>query len=294
MKLKTRKAFSMIELIFVIVVLGILSKFGVEFLAQAYNSFIYSSINNRLQAQSASAVEFISTRLQYRIKDSIIARKTDGTFESLSVASGSDYRILEWVGSDIDGYRGDSLPKWSGVVDLNLSSADTIVSPESNTTAINTLISVLSPFNNTISNAAIYFVGSNSNKDSYGWQGAITDQNQTMHPIKAGTNLNEFESDIAANFSNVALFEYYKLAWTAYAIVHTAGSPDATDGTLTLYYDYQPWEGDSYTDGKKAIIMKHVSSFQFAAVGSLVKVQVCVKSMLTNEEYSICKEKTVY
>ena len=44
-----RFAFSMLELIFVIVILGVLSKFGVEFLAQAYNNFIFSKINNTLQ-----------------------------------------------------------------------------------------------------------------------------------------------------------------------------------------------------------------------------------------------------
>jgi len=42
--MKTRAAFTMIELIFVIVVMGIIGKFGVEFLAQAYKSFIFSSV----------------------------------------------------------------------------------------------------------------------------------------------------------------------------------------------------------------------------------------------------------
>ena len=54
--LKFRNAFTMLELIFVIVIIGILSKFGVEFIAQSYKGFIVSNINNTLQSQSATAV----------------------------------------------------------------------------------------------------------------------------------------------------------------------------------------------------------------------------------------------
>ena len=99
---KNRKAFTMIELIFVIVIMGILSKFGVEFIAQAYQSFINSHINNTLQAQSATAIEFVSTRLQYRIKASTIARETNATiipqFTRLSDYTNATAPIIEWVG----------------------------------------------------------------------------------------------------------------------------------------------------------------------------------------------------
>ena len=291
--MKLRSAFTMIELIFVIVIMGIIGKFGVEFLVQAYNNFIFSSVNNSLQADSTMAAEFISKRLQHRIKDSIIARKSsDGSFVALGSANGDNYNILEWIGADIDGFRGNSengnmLPNWSGIVDLDLSSSTTIYSPESNTTKINSLINTLSYNNSSISDAAIYFVGSNSDiVDGYGWNGAITDQNQTMHPVKAGTNLNEFNSSIAGVDFN-ELYEYYKLAWSAYAVVHSSNR------NLTLYYDYQPWNGETYTDGKSAIIMQNVDTFQFMAIGSLVKIQVCVNSDLV-EDYSLCKEKTIY
>ncbi len=69
----------MIELIFVIVIMGIIGKFGVEFLAQAYRSFISTTVNHNLQSSSASAVEFVSTRLQHRIKASTIARETNAS-----------------------------------------------------------------------------------------------------------------------------------------------------------------------------------------------------------------------
>ena len=145
MNKRVSKAFTMLELVFVIVVMGILAKFGVEFLALAYNSFIHTKINNELQGQSAAAVEFVSARLQHRIKNSVIARDLDDTFQGLSGNTNFDAPILEWVGSDVEGFRGDSMPNWSGVIDLDPieSNVTSLQSPETNTTAINNLIDVL-------------------------------------------------------------------------------------------------------------------------------------------------------
>ena len=295
---QTRKAFTMIELIFVIVIMGVIGKFGVEFLAQAYKSYIFTSINTRLEAQSEVAVEFIAARLQERIKDSVIARKgaTPASFELLSSATGTNYTILEWVGNDIDGFRADAdTPNWSGIIDLDLSSKTILKSPQTNTGNEDTLIQAIS--GSSLGDAALYFIGSNGNKDSWGWAAAIADQNQSLHPIKAGANADEFISDVAGvDFTGVDLYEYYKLSWSAYSIVH-----DPSNATLTLYYDYQPWQGDAYGSAttKSALIMDNVSTFRFKAIGSTIKIQVCVKSDIIDGDndtggYSICKEKTIF
>jgi hypothetical protein len=302
----------MIELIFVIVIMGILAKFGVEFLAQAYNNFILSKTNNALQSKSASAVETIASRLQYRIKDSIIARENTLNFQGLpSSTYGDNARVLEWIASDIEGFRGHewplhsghSWPLWSGIIDLKASTATLLKSPESNTTALNTQIKALSHGSGTdINDTALYFVGSNSDIDGYGWGGAITDQNSAMHPIKAA-GIDEFipvngATKESNSFAGIDVYEFYQLAWTAYAVVHSE------DGNLSLHYDYQPWNGDTYlvkADGsatKNNLIMQNVSTFRFKAIGSVVKIQVCVKSDIINGNedggYSLCKEKTIF
>ena len=311
-----RLAFTMIELIFVIVVMGIIGKFGVEFLAQAYKSFIFSSVNNTLQANSEMAVETIASRLQFRIKDSVIGRRSDNldfeapaTINSLTDGSTpEDYDILEWVGSDIDGFRGDSLPYWSGIIDLNPSKVfdppDTLISPETYTGKLDTLIGILSDGGSGINNAALYFIGSDSNvKTGYGWDGvAITDQNATMHPIKKDPLgvINIFKSDTGTNdFKGIDVYEYYQLAWTAYAVGIDDYDDTTKTGTLKLWYDYQPWEGEKYSDSttKNITLMNNVSTFQYNAVGSIIKIQVCTNSdLLQNEgqEYSLCKEKTIF
>ena len=313
MNKKMSRAFTMLELIFVIVIMGIIGKFGVEFLAQAYNNFIHAKVNNDLQANSTSAVEFVANRLQYRIKDSVIARESNNTFFGLAGYDDETAPILEWVATDIEGFRGDTTPYWSGIIDLSAeSNATLLTSPGTNTASINNLIITLSggAGNSDFNDTALYFIDSTSDvRTGYGWDfstGAFTDQTKSMHPINSGTNPDEFiPAAGTGNFSNVDVSEYYKLAWTAYAVGIDAGDYNETEktGTLTLWYDYQPWNGDTYktkadgTETKSQIIMENVSTFQFMAIGSLIKIQVCSNSDLLKdegEEYSICKEKTIY
>jgi len=304
-----RFAFTMIELVFSIVIIAIIGKFGVEFLSQAYKSFLFTNINHQLQSNSATAVELIASRLQYRIKDSVIARTSPAAPPvAIGSASGSNYTVLEWVGFDNEGFRGNCddntapifhKPNWSGILDLNAGSAAALISPETNTTATDNLIKILSDNNTSIADIALYFPGSNSDiKSGYGWDGnltAINAQQGTMHPVTSvAGNEDQFTSSTGTDFSGIDIYEYYKLAWTAYALVYQSGTNNK--GTLTLYWNYQPWLGENFntTQGvKSAVLMENVDTFQFTSIGSVLKIQVCVKSDLV-EDYSICKEKTVF
>jgi type II secretory pathway pseudopilin PulG len=68
------------------------------------------------------------------------------------------------------------------------------------------------------------------------------------------------------------------------------------DGNLTLYYNYRPWEGQKYTDGNSSLIMQDVDTFQYKAIGDIIKVQLCVKdgNISSDGGYSVCKEKTIF
>jgi len=297
--MKQRFAFTMIELIFVIVIMGIIGKFGVEFLAQAYSSYMYEKINHTLQTNSAMAVEQIAKRLEYRIKDSVIARiDTNTTVVPISDASGTNYKVLEWIGYDNEGFRGITKPYWSGIIDLDDTNATILTSPDTNTTAEDILIHALSNNNTSITDAALYFVGANSDvKVDYGWDGNLTKinaQQGAMHPITTvAGRIDRFQSSTGTNFSNVDIYEYYQLAWTAYAVVMEDYNTTTHKGTLRLYWDYQPWLGENIANAaNSATLMENVSTFQFMSIGSIMKIQVCTKSDLL-EEYSLCKEKTI-
>jgi len=249
--MRIRKAFTMIELIFVIVVIGIIAKFGVEFLIQAYNGYIFSAVQNKLQTQTETALEQITNRLQYRIKSSIIARLDDngivpGNYVALADANGSQ-TVLEWVGYDIDGLRGNwdagmnmNIPTWSGFIDLNNINTDEshLVSLETNTTAANNMINTLSNGAVGIAQSAIFFIGGNSDINKFGWVGGvgIGDQSSSMHPVTNGGNINQLLPNTGLNtFTGNNVYEYYQLAWTAYALVwNGTNASHSTTYTLTL------------------------------------------------------------
>ena len=317
--MKKRNAFTMIELIFAIVVVGILAKFGVEFLHQAYRGFIYTNINHTLQSQSQGTVDLIASKLQYRIKDTVIARHVIDSelfypIGQLDPDHLGDYDTLEWIGEDIEGFRGIQTSLWSGVFDLDASNANFLSSPATDTTKINTNIDALSNSNSNLNASALYFVRGSNDITQMGWQGKFVDtingvtlsfneviKNQfgTIHPIKATTLANRFISSTvdATDFSGVRVSEYYKLAWTAYAIKLEDYDETTNKGNLFFYYDYQPWQGETIANGKKTLLAQNISTFRFIAMDSLLKIQVCVKSDLLkneSEEHSICKDKTVF
>lgn len=290
-----RKGFTLLELVFVIVIFGIMSKFGADILYKIYENYVFSNTSNRLLNQSESAVKQIANRLQYRIKDSTVARVgTTGaviTIGDTSNASGDlmeNATVLEWIGTDIDGWRGtlgNTNPDWSGFIDLAVSSGTLLNSPGTATSA---------------EDMAIFFIGSNVdlNGSGFGWNGTdiATQVGVSMHPITITAADSITTTD--GNFSNVDVYEYYQLAKSAYA-VHLDIPVGATSGPLYFYYGYQPWNAappNTIATASEALIMEDVSSFKFTSIGDILVIQVCVTddNITGVGEYSICKEKVVF
>jgi prepilin-type N-terminal cleavage/methylation domain-containing protein len=302
-----KKAFTLLEMIIVMVVLGIIANFGVEILVNAYENYIFTYVQNRLQSQSEVAVNEIANRLEYRIKESPIARvsKTSTPIPLTQATTGLGASVLEWVSVDREGWLGETnTPLWSGFIDVNSPSATSnlLISPQTDLTKLDALIKKLSPSNTGVNQSALYFIGGTGNPiDGFGWSGAVISQDQFLHPIQASGN--NFTSSIAADFSGAEVYEFYQLAWSAYAIVFEDSDGDG-HGDLVLYYDYQPWLGETLSNhASHEILMQNVTTFAFKAEGNVISVQVCVSDEdlfnadedndNTTGSYSVCKEKTV-
>ena len=291
-----KRGFTFIEMIFVIVVMGILASFGAEIFRNVYLNYMLSSTNNRLQEDTENAIQQIANRLQYRIKNSVIASNAAGGFVALP--SATNQTVLEWVGYDIDGWLGDAAtsPTWSGFIDVDINAipnVNVLASPASDFQAggrIDTVIQNLS--SSSIANAAIFFTGANSNiATQYGW-GVVAQNEQSTtaaHRIGNAAAVNQIVPGVD-DFSGVDVYEQYQLSWTAYALVLSA------NGDLNLYYDYQPWEGETYANVAPRLLMQNVDTFKFQGVGDMIKLQVCVNdnNILGDGGYSLCKEKAIF
>ena len=260
-----RRGFTLLEVIFVIVIMGVLSKFGVEVLYTTYENYIYSNTYNKLAGRSELALKQIANRLQYRIKDLTIAR-IDKSGQAIAIGDASettlkDATVLEWVGIDIDGWRSTGTPTWSGLVDLNnlFTNKDSLASPNSNA-----------------GKGAVFFIGSDVEvKGDGAWFNAMQAVDITGNAL-------------VSDFGGQDVFEFYQFSKSAYAI-------ELKDRTLTLYSNYAPWSGETMKNGQ--ILMENVTTFQFRSLGDTMLIQLCVGDnnlTLENKEYSICKEKVVF
>jgi len=296
-----KKAFTMIELVFVIVIMGIVASIGTEIIVKLYDNYLKTRSINKLQFQTELVLDQIAKRLTYRIKDSTIGEDNNSNYVPLPDAN-SSYTILAWIGKNYEGFLGESngsrvIPGWSGFVDLdsNKTNPTQIKTSGSHLDYARDIIYALSydtvDINTTAGpNAVLIFKGKDDyNVSKYGWNGSGTnDANYTYNIKKIG---DEFLKIKDKNITTA--YEQYDLAWSAYALV-PEGSSD--DFNLTLYYNFQPWDGNDYnsTDTKHSVLMEHVSSFKFIQIGETIRIKLCIRDDKTGDGYGFCKEKVIF
>ena len=293
----TKKAFTMLELVMVIVVLGIVASIGSDIILALYNNYLRARTINSLEIQTELVLEQIAKRLQYRIKDSTIARTSTNSFTALA-NSDSTYSIIEWIG-----YSNESLllnpPGWSGFIDLNHTSTTNpnLKTHDSNLTLSANTMSALTNTNIdlTANKEAALIFRTPYNATDFGWRNANlnVDGNATIK-VRRNTDdvLTITDTDIPSE-----IYEYYYLAHTAYAIVPS--DFNTSDFNLTLHYNYQPWIStrNHYGLGSSALLAQHVNLFQFRQDETVIRLKLCLhdnNETGTGDRIAICKEKVVY
>jgi prepilin-type N-terminal cleavage/methylation domain-containing protein len=310
-----KRAYTMIELVMVIVVLGIVASIGAEIIAKLYENYIRTRAINKLQAQTELVLDQISKRLTYRIRGSVRAvNETNSSFVALSSGTDlSNYQVLEWIGKDNEGFRGDwngstTVPGWSGFVDLdsnetdkNISNIAQLKTSGSELNVTDTIVRALS--DNRVSldiminpnRPVLIFKGSSDYNVSKYYtidSGGASSYAHEVYYNLTGTNHNEILHFVNYPPPN-EIYEQYNLAWSAYSIVPDSNS---SDFNLTLHYNYQPWVGDDYnsTTTRTSVLAEHVSTFRFTQVGETIRVKLCIKDTTTGYDFAFCKERAIF
>jgi prepilin-type N-cleavage/methylation domain protein len=116
-----KRGFTLIELVFVIVVLGIISMFGADLYTKIYKSYVHVRAVNQLEARTQNAMMLITNRLEDRIKSSTIGRDLAvNDFVPISDLTNPRYDILEWIGQSVETRNiNQRNPGWSGFMSMS-------------------------------------------------------------------------------------------------------------------------------------------------------------------------------
>ena len=321
-----KRAFTLLELVVVIVVLGIIAMMSFNAIMNIYTNYFQTRTINELETQTEIALEQISKRLEHRIKPSVIARKSNGTFLALNdemVNLGDGFEILEFIPyayevfNDVTDADTGETGLYSGFVDLAKSSPATgLISPGSkftngvvetikdltckndvNDNGVRTDTSGCVDFKNKESGVvAIFSDVFYDVNNSFGYSGDTTKLDIAKVGLKVGqSGLNGNTLEISG-FANKQISEQYHLAYTANAVVpeQSQNQTDKNNGVfdLNLYYNYKPWMGQGYTGGEKATLAKNVTRFVFTEKNGVIVLKLCMRAK--NAEITICKSKAVY
>ena len=324
--MEMKRAFTLLELVVVIVVLGIIAMMSFNAIMNIYSNYFQTKTVNELETQTEIALEQISKRLEHRIKPSVIARKggnNSGEFLALNdsrVTLAQDYEILEFIpyayeifndvisldANDHVIEQGGKAGRYSGYADLAKSSPATgLISPGSNfTTGVVETIKDLTCKDDTRNATCVDFTKKDGGvvaifsdvyydvQNSFGYK-----DNLNLDIAKVGVKSIDGNTLEISGFANKQISEQYHLAYTANAIVpeQSQSQADKDNGVfdLNLYYDYRPWMGEKYkSNGEKATLAKNVTRFVFTEKNGVIVLKLCIRAK--NSEITICKSKVVY
>lgn len=307
-----KRAFTLLELIIVIVILGIIAMMSFNAMMNIYSNYFQTRTVNGLEMQTEIALEQISKRLEHRIKPSVIARKPSGGFLPLNdsrVNLNSGYEILEFIPYAYEIFNdvpsgSSKAGRYSGYVDLANSSPVTgLISPGSNfsTEVVETIkdltckddASGCVDFKDKDGGVVAIFSDVYYDvQNSFGYKGI-----SNLDIAKVGVKSTDGDTLEISGFDGKQISEQYHLAYTANAIVpeQSTDPKDAANGVfdLNLYYDYRPWMGEKYKpNGEKATLAKNVTRFVFTEKNGVIVLKLCMRAK--NSEITICKSKAVY
>lgn len=282
-----RAGLSMLELVFVIVILGIVASIGSSIIVKVYESYIVQRAIYQASNKAELAAMQIANRLTYRISSSVIGRQDpddNTTLLPLDQVPDGTYTTLEWIAYDNDSFSAQSTPGWSGYSDINATTTTrtNITTPGSDLDGITATI--IGNLGGSTADLALVFGGHEYNNTmNYDARCmGFTDSTCIFTPtISDATNLT-----LADDNSTILMRDQYKLAWTAYALVPSGN-------TLTLRYNYQPWNGTQSADGSSIVLVDNFVSFRFKGNGDTVRFKLCIQEPIGDQNVTICKEKAV-
>ena len=313
-----KKAFTLLELMVVIVIIGLLSHMGIQMTLNIYRSYLQSRAINTLETQTELVLEQISKRLAIRVRGSTIGKQPggpngdDGAFVSTSAAGlNNTFSILEWVTYSYESFQDGG---WSGFADLgspNTAIADIAGNARSGTISTpGSRLAVAAAAPNFSADQNIRDLTNNAASIANGNIGIVF-KNMSLNPATSfgynrinansiGTIVANGQNNIlsVANYRDALISEQYYLLHTAYAVVPGVASANG-DFSLFLHYNFRPWAGQEYRNGNSDLLATNVTRFNFTEANGIIVLKLCIRDAgrslePAEAETTVCKTKAIY
>lgn len=295
-----KPAFTLIELIIVIALMSIISLIGVNIYINVYNNYITSRMVLELETKTEFALEQIVSRLTDRVKQATIGRneKTDDIVLVYDGRLTDEHNILEWIGqsSQSRNLSSGDLERsigWSGYLDLYKYEKDKSVYIQGN---VKEAMKIIEELGFDAQKVGIIFSGVEKYTNSDNLHEGYGFKESEKAPLKRVMRY-DMKNLKVIDYDGKKISDRYQLVHTAYAIVPKINKDKSID--LYLHYNYQPWNGESYKNTKKSLLVENVHLFRFRGeTGSTINVKLCLKSDKKNntldKDFIVCKSKVVF
>ena len=306
-----KKSFTLIELIFVIVILSLITIGSFKAIQMLYERYYQVNTITKFSILSQTTLDEVSSMLYYRIPLTAIGySSTDGDFKQLQDVDDDKYSIFEWISEAYDAKKHMGLEGlaygYSGFIDLDASNKDTLtlVAKDFNITDVNnTLNKVFNNNQDLNKTAAIIFAGdldegevSADYNNSFGWHGHEHNRTYLIHALKQVDN--DANLTMTNDINGSRIYAKYYLASSAWAIARGADINKSAEcikkfniksselnNTLFIFYNYRPWNletfcADPHHDGKEtnegnvSILAKNITYFGVRAINAHLELKI--------------------
>jgi len=318
-KKNSKKAFTLLEMIFVILISGILSIGTFKAFQALYIRSAKAKAVTDLSMQSQIVLDQISRLLYNRIPHSVIGY--DGTNNNsdscmpIEEISSEKYKVLEWL--SLDDYQLISR-KYSGFIDMNTSSHS---KPDLNASGVHDL---------NITDRNLIFAGSfdGGNEDistcegAYGWHGKDSNLSFTIDGSSDDNISLDCNQDDVNNSEYI--YEKYYLTDGAFAVargadidkdadcidrLHQDQDRQDSNNTLYLFYNYHPYKDKDQNhkditycadksgtqEGNVSILSYDVVSFGAIYVNDIINLKIDMNRSINGaHSVHITKQKAVF
>jgi prepilin-type N-terminal cleavage/methylation domain-containing protein len=314
-----RKAFTLIEMIFVIVILAFIAIGSFNLISKLYKRNYIAKTVSDFEYFSQQLTDQLSILLYNRIPLSVIGYNGNDFKYIGDIDENENYPIIEWIGELNDAKVNLNL---SGFSDLYASEKPVLRALDFNSSFIN---DILHNKYNTTDNldklTAIIFAGTfdvgeeqiiNEYKNAFGWHGnkhkyVFTISNYTQDGNDCNLSLEDTDG-------KKRIYAKFYLVDSAYAIalgkdINQSAScikalnlkNSEINNTLFLFYNYRPWRGDTFCadnngnpEGNVTILAQNVNGFKFKKVNSHLEMFFTFFKKKGDINITISKQKVVF